>query len=227
MALSSFRVDRPKTITEIVKMEREHAFTREVGIIKAAASGTRVIKTGAVLGRILFGTVTVAADVANTGDAVLTAVEVTLGRSTKVGTYTLTCKTEVTNAGVFAVVDPDGYALPDLTVAAAYANPHLGLTIPDGTTDWAAGDVITVTVAAGTGKLVAYDPEATDGTQIAAAIAAAPAETTTADVSIPVIVREAIVGADALVYETGTTTAEKAQALADLAKVGILAPTLV
>jgi len=78
----------------------------------------------------------------NTGNGVAGAI--TQGLAAKVGTYTLTCTAEAGDAGTFGVVDPDGVALPDLTVAVAYDNGHFGVTIADGAEDFDTGDIFTV-----------------------------------------------------------------------------------
>lgn len=71
------------------------------------------------------------------------------GPKLKAGTYLFTCITEVANGGVFSVVGPNG-ALPNLTVGTAYVTEEICCTISDGSTDFAAADAFTVTVAAGT-----------------------------------------------------------------------------
>jgi hypothetical protein len=48
------------------------------------------------------------------------------------------------NSGTFAVLAPDGVALPDATVAVAYATDQINFTINDGATDFAVGDIFTV-----------------------------------------------------------------------------------
>jgi hypothetical protein len=51
------------------------------------------------------------------------------------------------NGGVFSVVDPDGVALANATVGAAYNGAHIKFTIADGATDFVVGDGFNVTVA--------------------------------------------------------------------------------
>lgn len=122
---------------------------------------------GTVLGLKLTGAV--AAKLSGGGNGNVAAASVTLGREAMAGVYRLTCTAEDTDAGTFKVQAPDGRRLADLTVASAYSSTHISLTVPDGTTDWAEGDVITVTV---TGKAVPYDPDATDGSEKAVLILA-------------------------------------------------------
>jgi len=138
-------------------------------VLLSAGEGT--LAAGTVLGLKTKDTIAVAVDDGNTGDADLSALAVTLGAQALPGTYTLTCTAESGNAGTFSVLAPNGFYLPDLTVAAAYAGDHLNLTLPDGATDWATGDVVTITVS-GSGEAAAYDAAAVDGTQVAARILA-------------------------------------------------------
>ena len=120
------------------------------------------LPAGQVLGQALTATATSAT---NTGDGVISAV--TIGDHCQIGDYRLICSAAATNAGTFQVFDPAGARLADLTVGVAYAG-QIGLTVADGATDWIVGDDITVAVSAG--NHAAYDPDATDGTQRAAAI---------------------------------------------------------
>lgn len=77
---------------------------------------------------------------------------------------------------VFSVLDPNGVRLKDLTIGAAYDNGHFAVTIADGDTDFAVGDMFTVTVAAGAGQYRLADSTSTDGSAEARVILA---ETTT------------------------------------------------
>ena len=62
------------------------------------------------------------------------------------GDYVLTCyDASVSGSEIFRVVDPNGVILEDLTVGVAYSNSHFGVTISDGSTDFTAGGVWTLT----------------------------------------------------------------------------------
>ncbi|MEW6490769.1 MAG: head decoration protein, partial [Thermodesulfobacteriota bacterium] len=50
-------------------------------------------------------------------------------------------------------------------VGVAYAGDHLNMTLADGSADFIVGDTFTITVAAGSGKLKAYDADNLDGSQ--------------------------------------------------------------
>lgn len=131
------------------------------------AANQGALLRGTVLGIKLTGAV--AAKASGAGNGNVAAASVTIGREAQAGVYRLTCTAAAANAGTFKVQTPTGARLADLTVASAYSSTHISLTVPDGSTDWAVGDVITVTV---TGKAAAYDPTATDGREVAALILA-------------------------------------------------------
>lgn len=57
------------------------------------------------------------------------------------------------NAGGFKVIAPNGDRLEDLTVGVAYTGNHFNVTVADGSTDWAVGDTIVITVA-DSGKVI-------------------------------------------------------------------------
>lgn len=93
---------------DVLKYEAPNLFSRDEVTLTAGN-----LALGAVVGRRA-PAVTVTPGT-NTGNGVMGAV--TLGPAALAGNYLLTCKTKVTNAGVFSVVDPRGLPLPDLTVA--------------------------------------------------------------------------------------------------------------
>ncbi len=142
-------------------------------------SGEGVLKLGTVLGKITKGAISIAAVAGNTGTGVPGAI--TRGAKAMVGVYSLVCIAAATDAGTFAVYDPDGRRLKDLTVAAAYDNGHFAITIADGT-DFVVGDKFNITVAAGSGKYKAYDNTETDGTDVARVILGRDIDATSADV---------------------------------------------
>ena len=154
-----------------------------------------------------------AAYAGNTGNGAMGAI--TLGAKAKPGAYKLTITEPATNAGNFIVEDPDGLFVGQGDVAAAFSGGGLSFTLADGATDFAAGDGFTITVAAGTGRYVAYNNAATDGSEVAAAILYAPLADATTKQQAAAIVRDAEVDESLL---TGLDAAGKA----DLAKLGIV-----
>lgn len=133
---------------------------------------------GAVLGRVTVGALTPAVA---TGDFNGALGAWTPGARTQVGAYRLICITAATDAGTFAVYAPDGSRLADLTVGVAYAGDHLNGTVADGSEDADVGDVITITVAAGSGSYRLAAAAAVDGSQVPVGILAMDTDATAAD----------------------------------------------
>lgn len=167
-------------------------------------TGSAPLAAGTVLGRI--ATPVVTADGDNTGNASLSGVAVTLGDEYQEGVYNLLCTAAATNAGTFSVIAPDGTQLANLTVAVAYSGDHINLTIPDGATDWVVGDRITVTV--GGNLMAAFDPDASDGSEIARAILVNAADPTAGNVIAYALTGEAEVKAARLTWPAGITNAQ-------------------
>ena len=152
-----------RTIQDTLKWESENLHSREQITVLAAQN----VGVAAVLGKITAGTVptTGTADGGNTGNGTMTSV--TGGKNVKVGTYTITCVAAATNAGAFAVKDPDGEGLPSAVVAVAYTSGQINFTINDGATDFVVGDVFTIAVPAGTNKCRAINFSGVDGSGVA------------------------------------------------------------
>lgn len=114
------------------------------------------------------------ADVGNTGNGTVTLVQGR--RHLKIGTYTIECTSAVTNGGVFSVTDPDGNALPALTLtvgagaATAYESDQIAFTVTDGGTDFAAGDKFTIAVTIHPRQVKLLDKAATDGSSVPYAV---------------------------------------------------------
>lgn len=183
----------------------------ENGILAVGAN----LQAGAIVGEVLGA---VASKLSGAGDGAIGAV--TVGEDVELGTYVLTVKTAASNAGTFSVRTPSGIYLPDLTVGQPYASTHLSLTIADGATDWGSGAVVQVVVTPG--KYKPFDPEATDGSQIAAGVLYAGVNATLADTPCVAVVRNAEVKADALVWPAEIEAGPQAAAVASLNARGIL-----
>lgn len=112
----------------------------------------QTLEAGEVVGKVArgIGGASVPA-VVGTGNGIMSLV--TLGKRGKVGNYVVTCTAAVTNGGVFSVVDPDGNALPSLTLTVgvgattAYVSDHINFSITDSSVDFVAGDVFTIVVS--------------------------------------------------------------------------------
>ena len=197
--------------------ESPSRFSREEVIILSGEN----VSVLSVLGKVLKVIPTEGtADGGNTGGGTLTGV--TGGDDTQIGTYTLTCITEATGGGTFKVEAPNGEALPDAVVGDAYANPQLNFTINDGDPDFAAGDIFTIAVTAGSGKCVPIDFDAVDGSQQAFGIAAGDYDASSADLKGVAFVRDAKFIESALVWPDGATSDQKNKALAELRTAGII-----
>lgn len=109
-----------------------------------------------------------AAFAGNTGNGAMGAV--TLSAGAKAGTYKVIIVEPGTNAGVFAVEDPDGVIIGRGTVAAAFSAGGLAFTLADGATDFVAGDGFNIVVASNSGAMVKQSDAAVDGSQIASAV---------------------------------------------------------
>ena len=201
---------------EFLVSEAAGTRSRETGTLLSGQD----LEAGAVLGKVAKGAASIVAAAGNTGSGSIAAA--TVGAGAKVGAYRVYCIEPGTNAGVFAVEDPDGIEIGEATVAVAFST-DLTFTIADGTVDFVAGDDFTITVAAGSGKFKEYNPANTDGSETAVAVLYDNVDASLADTSMTYIARDAEAVADSLQWFTGATTNQKTTGKADLALVGIIA----
>lgn len=208
-----------------VFVEGRHAgehLVSEIGIsreVVTIALGQN-LPAGQVLGKITIGAATAAVFGSNTGNGVFGAV--TVGAAAQPGVYAVKIIEAAANGGKFQVVDPQGDVVGIGTVGAAFSGGGLSFTIADGATDFVAGDSWTVTVAAGSGEYVAWDPAGTDGRQHAVAILFAPTNAADAAKQATVHARATEVKRFALTWKTGATTPQIAAATAELAAAGVI-----
>lgn len=156
-------------IQRTLKWESDVLHSREEVSVLAAQN----LAVAAVLGKVITDTMptTGTADAGNTGNGTCTAV--TGGKYTKVGVYTITCIQAVANGGVFAVTGVDGETIgtvaidPGAGATGAFTSDQINFTLTDAGTDFAYGDLFTVTVAAGGGQVRAINFTGVDGTAIA------------------------------------------------------------
>ena len=132
------------------------------------------IQPGQPLARVLEASgvqVTSAAVAGNTGNGVLTLANPAYSRAAKPGAYKAICIAAAANGGRFRIDDPEGVELGQVNVGAAY-NKAVKFTIADGAADFVVGDSfeIVVDLDAGGETVVAWDPTANDGTEIAACL---------------------------------------------------------
>lgn len=184
-------------------------------------------EAGQVLGRIANAsgvTVTQAADPGNTaGSGALTLASPAYSSRVKEGVYTVTMETVVANGGKFRVEDPAGVHIGDATVGTAF-NKEVKFTIADAN-DFVIGDKFTIKVEFGPGgKLYkAWNEDATDGSEVAAAIAIYPVKTDGSSTEATAIFeRDGEVNGKELDFSGTATEAEIDAAIDQLAQVGII-----
>lgn len=176
---------------------------------------------GTVLGKITLAGAS-ETHVGNTGNGVMTLDAVNPVRAgAKQGVYKAACITAVVNGGTFRVEDPDGFVLGDVAVAATF-DDDIKFVIADGAADFIVGDTFLITVAVGSGKLTILAPAAQNGSQAAAGILLSGVNAAAADLPCVVVVRDAVVNSNELVWPAGITAGEKATAIAQLTAAGVV-----
>lgn len=174
--------------------------------VKDILSGEGALVRGTVLGPVDVAIGAFAADVGNTGNGVGSGEALAAGGPAKVGTYTITCFSAVTNSGVFAVVDPDGINIGIAVVGTAFVGGGITFTIADGAADFIVGDFFTLVVSAGSGKLKKATLAATDGSNKVYGVLAEDVDATAADAEAVVYLTGEF-NEDALTFGTGLTKA--------------------
>lgn len=217
-------VTRPKLQTSVLKFEAEPEYCREQGVLLAGDGAVRTIEIGTVLGKILRGDATVEKTDVGGGKGALTLANPAIADRAPAGVYQVVIIEPATDAGTFAVYKPDGTLDGVGTVAVAY-DGTVKFTLADAT-DFVAGDtaLVTVSYAAGSGKIVEFDEDNIDGSDVAYGVAIAKAEAADGvDDRVLYIKRgPAILLASGLVWPSGITDGEKAIALATLEAAGII-----
>jgi hypothetical protein len=164
--------------------------------------------------------------IGGTGDGTMSAIS--LGPDAMNGGYRVICRAVQTHGGDFDVIAPDGRSIGRFIMgtttgaAASFTSRHINFTLTDAT-DFIVGNYFNVIVAAGSGKFKAFAPTATDGTQEAAGILWEATDATDGDLSAVAVTRQAEVISSELQWGATVKTAHKAAALAQLAKLGIIA----
>lgn len=147
---------------------------------------------------------------------------ITVSGDAKPGDYLLTVTKAAASAGDFQLIDPDGIVVGVGTVGVAFSGGGLSFTLADGAPDFSLGDSITITVAPGNGHYAMHNPDATDGSQHAAAILYDAVDASEAAKAGVAIERMAVVGASALTWAEGISAGAKAAAVARLAEQHLL-----
>lgn len=192
--------------------------SRDHGIL----SGAVKIEAGTVLGRKVGGTATVSPKAGNTGNGTFTldATTPVVGGAMP-GTYAVRCTVAAANGGTFRVLSPAGAVLGDVAVGATF-NDQIKFVIADGATDFVVGDEFDVLVSALSHTYVPLSLTATDGTQVAAAIAFNNVDATSADQPDTIVTRDCEVNGSELIWPGAANAAQIATGTAQLAALGIV-----
>jgi hypothetical protein len=126
-------------------------------------SGIATVLAGTLLARRSVATAVTASAVTGTGNGTVTLATVVGGPTVPIpGVWTIRFKTAVANGGVFQLEDPNGRIVetgltmtPGAGATTVFKVAGLQFSVTDGSTDFAAGDTATLTVAAD-GKIVPF-----------------------------------------------------------------------
>ena len=189
------------------------------------ASGTKYLP-GTVLGLQTLGAISEAAKGGgNTGNGTCTALSVKAGA--KVGVYKAIVEIAGTNIATWNLYDPTGELIDQKQYSgsgatAVFNNDQIGGTITDGSTDFVVGDEFDITVAAGAGQYVNYNPGNADGSENVAGICYGYVDATNAAEHGAIVVRACEVNASELVWDASVPNPPTA-GLAGLKAIGIIA----
>ncbi len=164
---------------------------------------------------------TPAAVAGNTGNATIAMHATPVTSAVKDGVYRGVCLTATT----VRWEDPAGNEIGTSTHGTLFAKGGIRVTVTAGGTPNVAGDAFTVTVAADAGDFehVAHDPAATDGSEVAVAVALYGATTGAGETApLAVVARFAEVNGKCLTWKSGATAAQIANGTQDLAARGII-----
>lgn len=182
-------------LNDVLKWEQDNLFSREKVTI---LSGQDLPVAAVVAKEKTSCPTTGTAGGSNVGNGTCTGV--TAGAQVKLGTYTLTCIAEAADAGTFEVKDPDDQTLGQATVAVAYTSEQINFTLNDGAEDFDVGDVFTIAVTAGSGKIEAIDYDAVDGTEDPYGFVIDDYDATEGDIEGVIIKRDAMIDPDHLAW---------------------------
>lgn len=160
-----------------------------------------------------------ASDPVGTGNGVMTLADPAVNSKVKHGVYRAECIAAANDAGTFRVEDPDGKEIGSVDVGVAF-NKEVKFTIANGATDFVLGDYFEITVGVEADDLEygVLDPDATDGFEVAAAIALYGATTGVGEnANIAGLTRVAQVNRSLLIWPDSILATVKAAAIRSLA----------
>lgn len=195
--------------------------SRDAGNVGAMAAATYAPGT-VLIASAGSNTVADSADAGNTGNGAATIDAASDTSALQSGRYVLTCITAAANAGTFEVVNPEGGVEGTVTVGASAVDlGGLSIEIADGSTDFVVGDMLYVDVSAVAGD---FAPAAAGTLTNAVGVAYTEFTTsTTDDVRITIIARDAEIDLEKIQWPTGASAAQKAAGVTALATKGIIA----
>jgi hypothetical protein len=199
--------------------EANGTLSRDQATLLGLNDGATILPPATVLGVITAGAATWAPAAGNIGNGVFGSI--TLGFGAKPGAYSLQCVAPGAEA-TFLLIDPVGNELGEVRAGTAFNGP-LAFTLTSGSSAFAIGDTLTINIAIGSEKYVAWDPSGTDGRENAAAILITRADVSgAADAQAAVIARFAEVKNLLLNWKSGATSGQIAMATSQLARNGII-----
>lgn len=210
----------------------ESGFHRKA--VTAYESGAKTYTIGTVLGKTLVnGSAAAVAGATNTGNGTMGTI--TVSSHARIGHYTLRITAASSNAGAFELRNAAGALQGTGNVASAFVGAGLAFTLADGSTDFAVGDVFSITVT-GTEKYKILENTTGDGSAVFAGFYlgtpsggfASTSVAATTDTTVIVLERGpgVIVDKSQLTFGASIdTAAEKAAVYAQMEAVGIIAET--
>lgn len=223
MPLPYYALSKPNTLSNVAKRLECMEYSCDPYTLLAGSGAARDIKIGTPLGQISASgaiSATQAAVAGNTGNGTLTLANPATAAGVLIGVYTVTCTVGgADGTSKFRVEDPLGVLVGTATGGAAFSKA-IKFTIAGGGTAFVVGDSFNVTVSQATGatdgKVKAWDPTATDGSQNLWGFAAN--DVTAADgvdnAGGLAIRREAILRDGGIIWPAGLSAANKAAAVA-------------
>ena len=194
--------------------EAQGTRAREQGTALALNDGTTIIQSGTLAARVAKGAVTGAAGGTNTGNATIGTLSA-LANSVA-GIYSAIAL----SATRWAVYDPTGRFLGVAVNGTAFA-VQVAFTITAGGTPAVAGDTFAITVAAGSTKLVKWNPSGTNGSETIVGVFYNETDVSgSTDQTTTYIARGAEVASAQLIYN-GADAGQKTAANAALLALGI------
>lgn len=235
MSMPFYSLSRGAMLSTLLQWEANPDYSREAVTLLAGDGGERRVEVGTILANLVNAagaTVEASADAGNTGDGVLTMEASPVTSAVREGVYVVVCIDPAADGGTFDVQDPAGKSVGTATVGALFGK-QVRFTISDGAADFVAGDRFEISVArasaaSNAGKVVAWDPEASDGSQVIWGIALNEAVAPVGEDLVGGLVglrRLALVKERGIAWPDGVSDRQKALAIEDLEALGVVVRT--